>query len=133
MSRKSKSSKAIDRPFDPEVMKRARAIAAKYQVIIQYEDGDYIGRGVELPNAYEDGKTPDECVRKTREMFASVVATMIEDGEVPPPPATEGKRTEQVNVRLSTEEKLILEASARRKGFAGLADYIRATAIGAEK
>ena len=133
MSRKSKSSKAIDRPFDPDVLKRAREIAARYQVIIEDEEGLYVGRGLELPNAYEDGRTPDECVRKAREMFVSVVATMIEDGEVPPPPAKEGKRTEQVNVRLSAEEKLVLEASARRKGFAGLADYIRSAAIAAEK
>lgn len=134
MSKKSKNSKsAVNRPFDPEVLRRAAEIAGKYQVILQFEEGDYIGRGLELPNAFEDGKTPDECVAKTREMFITVVATMIEEGEVPPPPASEGKRTEQVNVRLSVEEKLVLEASARCRGYAGLADYIRAVAIAGEK
>jgi len=58
-------------------------------------------------------------VKKLREMFVTVVAAMIEAGEVPPPPASQGKRTEQVNVRLSAEEKLVLEASARRHGHAG--------------
>lgn len=134
MSKKSKISEdAIDRPFDPDVLHRAREIAEKYQVVLQHEGGEFIGRGLELPNAYEDGKTADECVRKTREMFVTVIATMLEDGEVPPPPASAGKRTEQVNVRLSVEEKLVLEASARRRGYAGLADYIRAVAIAGEK
>jgi predicted RNase H-like HicB family nuclease len=123
----------VDRPFEAEVLRRAREIANRYQVILQNEGGDYVGRGLELPNAFEDGKTPDECVTKTREMLVTVVATMIEDGQVPPPPASEGKRTEQVNVRLSVEEKLILEASARRRGFAGLADYIRAAVISGEQ
>jgi predicted RNase H-like HicB family nuclease len=87
MSKRSKTSdKAIDRPFDPEVLRRAREIAGKYQVILQCEAGEYIGRGLELPNAFEDGKTVDECVRKTREMFVTVIATMLEDGEVPSAP-----------------------------------------------
>ncbi|HEY8751125.1 MAG TPA: hypothetical protein VIM11_24290 [Tepidisphaeraceae bacterium] len=128
-----RSLAAIDRPFDPDVLRRARPIAARYQVIIGQEGDDYIGRGLELPNAFEDGRTPDECVKKTREMFVTVVAAMIEAGEVPPPPASEGKRTEQVNVRLSAEEKLVLEASARRHGHAGLAEYIRSVAIAGGK
>jgi predicted RNase H-like HicB family nuclease len=133
-SRTGKGSKgSVDRPFDPAVVKRAREIASKYQVIIQQEEGEFIGRGLELPNAYEDGGTADECVKKTREMFVTVVAAMIEAGEVPPPPASEGKRTEQVNVRLSAEEKLVLEASARRHGNAGLAEYIRSVALAAGK
>ncbi|HEY2584417.1 MAG TPA: hypothetical protein VGI81_01485 [Tepidisphaeraceae bacterium] len=134
MSKKSKTfQKVIDRRFDAGVLRRSRDIAGKYQVILQHEGGEYIGRGLELPNAYEDAKTADECVRKTREMFVTVIATMLEDGEVPPPPASAGKRTEQVNVRLSAEEKLVLEASARRRGYAGLADYIRVVAIAGEK
>jgi predicted RNase H-like HicB family nuclease len=132
--RKSKTSRnPVNRPFDPAILRRAAEIAGKYQVILQLEGDDYIGRGLELPNAFEDGKTPDECVSKTREMFVTAVATMLEDGEVPPPPASEGKRTEQVNVRLSADEKLILETTARRRGYAGLADYMRAVAIAGEK
>lgn len=40
-----------------------------------------------------------------------------------------GKRTQQVNVRLTPEEKVILEGTARRKGFEGLSDFIRAAAL----
>jgi predicted RNase H-like HicB family nuclease len=128
----ARGGKAPDRPFAPEILERARAIARQYQVIVQWQEEDhlYLGRGVELPHAYEDGATPGECVEKTRQMFVSVVAWMLEKGQVPPPAASEGKRTEQVNLRFSVEEKLSLEAAARLRGFAGLADYIRAVTIG---
>ena len=66
-------------------------------------------------------------------MFVSAVAWMLEKGEVPPPPASAGRRTEQVILRLSVEEKLMLEATARSRGFSGLADYIRAAVIGGTK
>lgn len=49
------------------------------------------------------------------------------------PPATTGRRTEQVNVRLTADEKLLLEASAQRKGYSGLSDFIRAVAIEATR
>jgi predicted RNase H-like HicB family nuclease len=134
MSAKSKSSsKAVDRPFDRAVLKQARAIADKYQIILQFEDGEYYGRGLEMPYVMNDGKTPDACVRATRESLAVAVATLLEAGDVPPAPASEGKRTEQVNVRLTPEEKLLLEEAARSKGFRGLGDFVRSTALSRSK
>lgn len=130
-SKRRANRQAVDRPFASEILERARSIARQYQVIVQWDEDEqlYLGRGVELPHAFEDGATPGQCVEKTREMFVSVVASMLEKGQVPPAPASEGKRTEQVNVRLSVDEKLTLEAVARSRGFAGLADYLRAAAI----
>ena len=121
--------KAIDRPFDPTVSKRAREIADRYQVVVRYEDGEYYGRGLELPGAMDDGKTPDECVTNTREAMVAVVAYMLEEGQTPPLPASEGARTEQVNVRLTSEEKLAMEQAAQRQGYRGLSDYVRAAAL----
>ena len=131
MSAKSKSSSktAVDRPFDATVLKRARTIAEQYQIILQFEDGEYYGRGLEMPYVMNDGKTPDACVRATRESLAVAVATLLEAGDVPPAPASEGKRTEQVNVRLTPEEKLLLEEAARSRGFRGLGDFVRSTAL----
>jgi hypothetical protein len=43
-------------------------------------------------------------VRATREALTVTVATLLESGQTPPPPASENKRTEQVNVRLTLEE-----------------------------
>ena len=134
MSAKSKSSsKAVDRPFDATVLKRARAIAEQYQIILQFEDGEYYGRGLEMPYVMNDGKTPDACVRATREALTVAVATLLEAGDAPPAPASEGKRTEQVNVRLTPEEKLLLEEAARSRGFRGLGDFVRSTALARTK
>jgi len=130
MSVKSaKLSKAIDRPFDPTILKRAREIASAYQIILNYEDGEYFGRGLELPLVMNDGKTPDACVKATRDSFATAVAHMLECGEIPPPPASENKRTEQINIRVSAEEKLLLEEAAKSKGFRGIGDFVRSTSL----
>jgi predicted RNase H-like HicB family nuclease len=127
--KKADGAKPIDRPFDPPIFRRARRIAEKYQVILQFEDGEWYGRGLELPNAFGDGKTPDACVKMTREAFAAVVATMIEDGHKPPLPASDALRDQQVNVRLTTEEKARLEESSQQAGFRGVSDYVRFRAL----
>ena len=78
-----------------------------------------------MPQVMNDGKTPDECVEKTRDILTTAVAYMLEQGQVPPAPAAENRRTEQLNIRLTPEEKLLLEDAARRKGFRGLSDFVR--------
>ena len=131
MSAKSKRllKVAIDRPFDAGVLKRARAIAEQYQIVLHSEDGEYYGRGLEMPYVMNDGRTADACVRATRQSLTIAVATLLEAHGVPPTPASEGKRTEQVNVRLTPEEKLLLEEAARSRGFRGLGDFVRSTAL----
>ena len=130
MSGKSReSAKAIDRPFSPDVLKQAKQIANRYQVILSCEEGHWYGRGLELPNVFGDGKTASRCVEDTREALCGAVATMLEQGPKPPAPAREGTRTQQVNVRLTAEEKAMLETTAKRKGFKGLSDFLRAAAM----
>lgn len=131
MSAKQKrpSRARLTRPFAKEIWERAEEIAASYQVVIRLEDDEYYGRGLELPGAMDDGKTPDECVKNTREAMAACVAVMLERGETPPAPASGSRRSEQVNIRLSPEEKLLMEESARARGFRGISDYVRALAL----
>lgn len=130
MSAKSKkSAKAIDRPFDAQIMKKAKKIAEQYQVILSFEENHWYGRGLELPGIHGDGKTVEQCVKNTREAFSGWVAYLLEEGKRPPTPAREGTRTSQVNVRLTAEEKILLEATAKRKGFTGLSDFVRAAAM----
>jgi predicted RNase H-like HicB family nuclease len=119
----------LNRPFPRGIWDSAREIVQHYQLVLHFEDGEWYGRGLEFPTAMSDGKTPNECVRNTRESLTIAVATMLEDGEAPPPPARDGKRTEQVNLRLTVEEKLALENSARALGYDGLSDYVRTAAL----
>jgi predicted RNase H-like HicB family nuclease len=128
-ARSRKSSKDIDRPFSRDVLRRAAELSAQYQVILGLEDGQWFGRGLELPGAMGDGKTPDKCVIATREAMISAVASMLEEGERPPAPASSGLRSMQVNVRLTAEEKALLESAAHNHGFNGLSDFIRSVAI----
>src|SRR5436190_19269731 len=102
MSVKSKSTSAADkrrlsRPFAPEVLRRAAAVAARYQVVVWAADGEYYGRGVEMPGVMADGKTPRACVAGGRRALTAAGATAIERGGTPPPPPAAGARTGQVN------------------------------------
>ena len=134
MSGKSKeSAKAVDRPFSTDVLKEAGKITDGYQIILGCEAGHWYGRGLEMPNVFGDGKTVNQCMEDTREALCGAVATMLEQGQKPPTPAREGTRTQQVNVRLTAEEKAVLEITARRKGFKGLSDFIRAAALESRK
>src|SRR5437867_3617931 len=110
--RSANSSKKIDRPFTPEVIRRAREIARRYQVVIQEEHGEYYGRGLEMPGVMNDGKTPAECLKATRESLVTAVAYLLESGKAPPAPASENRRSEQINIRLTPEERVLLEEAA---------------------
>src|SRR6266550_1866847 len=105
-ARSSKSSRSrIDRPFDGNVMRRAQQIASKYQIVIQEQGDGYLGRGLEMPLVMNDGKTPAECVKATRESLVSAVAYLLESGKRPPAAASESQRSEQINIRLTPEER----------------------------
>ncbi|MEM6459744.1 MAG: DUF1778 domain-containing protein [Planctomycetota bacterium] len=91
----------------------------------------YFGQGWELPGAMGEGETPDACVADVRAAMTLMLVSMFEKGETPPPPASasEQKRTEQINIRLTAEEKIRLEAAAARDGFKSLSDFVRAAAL----
>jgi predicted RNase H-like HicB family nuclease len=122
---KSHPKRRPNRPFDPAILRRARAIAEHYQVVLWFEDGEWFGKGVELPTTMNDGKTAERCIANVRDAFVTTVAVMLEDGKIPPPPAFEGIRSEQLNVRLSAEERLRIDAAAKQKGFEGVSDFVR--------
>jgi len=130
MSVKSrKSAKAVDRPFSAEILGKAKQLAAQYQVILTCEEGHWYGRGLEMPHVFGDGKTAGQCVENVREALTGAVAYLLEEGQHAPAPARVGRRNTQVNVRLTAEEKALLEATAQRRGFNGLSDFIRAAVL----
>jgi len=121
--------KNISAPFDKGVLEAARQVAEAYDIVLRREDGEWYGHALEYPEAMGDGKTPTACIKATQRALVAAVATMIEGGDTPPAPARQGVRNEQVNVRLTPEEKALLETSARQKGFRGLSDFMRAGAL----
>lgn len=129
-SRKGKSDAALDRPFDKAILKQAEELVDQYRLTIEPEpDLGYLGSSVELPFVMADGKTVAACVKGTREALIATVATILEDGERPPVPAREGKRDQQVNIRLTADEKYQLENAARKQGYRSISDFIRAAAL----
>jgi predicted RNase H-like HicB family nuclease len=127
---KSKNSLGkLDRSFGPDLLKRARQIAEQYRIVIKHADGEYYGQALELPGAMNDGKTPGECLQNTIDIVTTTIATMLESGQIPPLPASDERRDEQVNVRLSKLEKLTFEEAARSRGFRGVSDFMRAATL----
>ena len=121
---------AVDRPFDRAILAEAERIAAEYQVAVRFDKEEgWCGRCVELPLVVGFGRDPNACVRETRELIVTTVAVMLEIGDKLPVPVSEEQRSEQVNVRLTPTEKYQLEDSARRGGFRGVSDYVRAAAL----
>lgn len=125
----SGKSKKLNREFESKILAKAKKIVEKYEVIMSFGDGEWYGKGLEMPLVFGDGKTPDECIKNTKEALTATIAHLLEIGEVVPAPASDGKRTEQVNVRLTVEERAILGATAHSQGFKGLGDFLRARAL----
>lgn len=108
---------------------RAKKIAFLYRVVIEPEGREYFGTSIELPNVFVHGSTETECFIKTREALTFAVATMLEMGDKPPMPASAGKREQQVNIRLTADERTRIEEAARQAGFRSVSDFIRAAAL----
>lgn len=120
----------LSRPFAKNVLKRAEEIAKAYRLVIEEdEDEGYIGSTVELPMVMGGGKTVSSCAKSVLEATIGAVATMLEHKQTPPNAAREGKRDQQVNIRLTAEEKMRLEEAARREGFRSLSDFLRASGL----
>lgn len=110
---------------------KAVQLASQYQLVIASEPGvGFLGRTVEMPFAMGDGATIEDCAAAVLDATACGIAALLESGETPPAPAREGKRDQQVNIRLTAEERLTLESLANREGFRSVSDYVRSAALG---
>jgi predicted RNase H-like HicB family nuclease len=120
----------LERPFDAATLRRARDLTADYRIILEAEsDLGFVGHVLEMPGVMADGRTPTECVREVREAATAAAAVMLEAGQSPPKPAAEGKRQAQLNLRVTDEEKLVLEQAARQRGFRGVSEFVRDAAL----
>ncbi|MBY0307506.1 MAG: type II toxin-antitoxin system HicB family antitoxin [Phycisphaerales bacterium] len=130
--RKSKSGakQAVDRPFDPALLRRAHALVDDYSFVCGRDpDGGFLCQWLEFPGVLGVGDSPQAAIKLARELLHTTIACELERGTTLPAPAAEGRRTEQVNIRLSSLEKLRLETNASKGGFRSVSDYIRAAAL----
>jgi predicted RNase H-like HicB family nuclease len=119
-----------DRPFEAAIVRKARAIAAAYSIVIEpHEQRGYKGQVLEMPNLLAFGKTPESCFAETQYVATGAVALMLESGQSPPSSASESQRTMQINVRLTASERAALESAAKRRGFRGISDFVRSAAL----
>lgn len=121
----------MSKPFARDIAAQARELAAQYRYVIEAdEEGDgYIGCTVEMPTVMGGGDNPAECYQDTIDATITTIATLLEAGDAPPSPSREGKRDQQLNIRLSASEKLTLEGAAARAGYRSVSDFVRAAAI----
>lgn len=122
-------SKSIERPFDEDILKRAREIAAGYSIVIEAGGSGFLGRSFEMPGVLADGASPEECAKAMSRALELTVATMLELGERPPSAHWRKERTVQINVRLTPEEKFVLEDAGRQRGFKGVSDFVRISSL----
>ena len=120
----------LDRPFSREVLAQARDVVAGYRITLDRQPDDtFVGSSVELPFVMADGATKAQCLGATEEALIAAVATLLERGETPPSREGEGRRTLQINLRVSAREKFRLEEAAKKAGFRSVSDFIRASAL----
>jgi len=116
-------------PFDKSILDAAERIVDLYDIVLRREEGEWVGHALEYPEAIGVGKTVQQCMSETRKSLLAGVASMLEDGQAPPIPARQNVRSQQVNLRLTPEEKALLESRSRTKGFRGIADYVRSSVL----
>ena len=71
----------LNKEFDINIVKKAKNIVEKYNIIINLEDGEYYGNSVEMPTVFSDGKTEEECIKKTKEALIIAVSYLLEQGQ----------------------------------------------------
>ena len=61
------SKTASEQPFSSQILRRARAIAREYSLVIEPDaELGFVGRSLEMPGVLADGQTAAKCVAETR-------------------------------------------------------------------
>ncbi len=117
----------LRRAFAPKTVEEAQSLASGYTIIVEpSEELGFVGSSLELPGVLADGKTRSACVDETLIALVEVVATMLENNDVPPRPLPcFDARTEQVNIRISGREKMAMKKVVSSFGYKGISDFMR--------
>ncbi|MFN0130919.1 MAG: type II toxin-antitoxin system HicB family antitoxin [Phycisphaerales bacterium] len=120
------------RPGDltPQTLERAALWVDGYRFVTERtDDGTFMAHSIELPAVVAMGDSPEAALHAAIEAQRLAVALMLHDRVHPPLPTGSGKRDQQVNVRMSAQERLLMDAAAKASGFSTIADYLRTAAI----
>jgi predicted RNase H-like HicB family nuclease len=74
-----------DRAFDPRVVERARALAARYPIRVERNRRGYVGTVTELPTVFGVGASEKAALSDARRHLKWALAYLIEAGRAPSP------------------------------------------------
>lgn len=77
-------AEARDRPFDPDVIEQASALASGYRIEVRKDGDGYAGSVAEFPSVFGYGSTESAASNQTRDLLKWVLAYLIETGRTPP-------------------------------------------------
>lgn len=126
---KTSTKESLDQPFSATVWRRATEVAGKYGMLVGASDNRFFAKCVEMPGIVVFGKTAEDAIEALHEPLTIAIASLLEADRKVPAPMVEGKRESQVNVKLTAEERVVVEAAAKREGFTGLSDFFRHAAL----
>jgi predicted RNase H-like HicB family nuclease len=124
-----KEHPAVTKPFDAGIWAEAGQLVARYHLVLHAVTDGFSGTIVELPTVIARGKTPAECFEATRTSAQAAAATLMELGQKPPAPRGRERRDEQLNIRVTGEEKRSLEYAANENGYRNVSEFVRAVAL----
>jgi predicted RNase H-like HicB family nuclease len=127
----SKELESGDAPsLTPELIESSRQLALRYRLVVERTDsGAYQGTSVELPGVLVRESTLERCAERVIDALAHTIAIMRSRQLAVPSPASEHKRDQQLNVRLTSAERFTIEEAARREGARSIADFVRYAAL----
>lgn len=125
-----KQAKDLTKVLKADVLRKAEKVVSAYKITIEPNQRfGFAGSAIEFPTVLGRGKTREECLQDTQEALKVAAATMLHLGGTPPKPAPAQARTEQVNVRVTSTEKALMQKAAERCGFRGVGDFVRNTVM----
>lgn len=112
-----------------DVRKRATNLVQQYSIVMTTSvDNLYHVRFAEFAEISVSGTDIETCIVNLRDAGVTHVLQLLRDDKNVPRPLQNLTRREQVNVRLTSEEKVVIASAARKRGKR-ISDYMRARAL----
>lgn len=98
----------------------------KFVRVIKPDAPGFLAYSLEMPGIIGRGRTAVSAIEQLNALLAHAVAMLLADGQTPPAPASD-RKLEQINVRITAEEKLLLrELIQRAQPGLSASDFVRA-------